>query len=131
MSQDAARSVELAAKAVAAEPKNAWFVHSLGAAHYRAGQYEQAIRRLNECLNAHPKWCPGLNWLMLAMAYQRQGRMDEARQALDKALRWGDQLAQNQPPGAPNAIRVHVHDWLAYNILRREAEAQIKRMAQM
>jgi Flp pilus assembly protein TadD len=101
-------------------------VHTLGAAHYRAGQYELAIRRLNECLNAHPRWCPGLNWLVLAMAYQRQGKTEEARQALDKALRWGDQLAQNQPPGARNAIQVHVHDWLAYNLLRREAVAQIK-----
>jgi Flp pilus assembly protein TadD len=122
----AARSVELAAKAVAAEPKNPWHVHALALAHYRAGQYEQAIRRLNECLNAHPGWCAGLNWLVLAMAYQRQGKMDEARQWLDKALRWGDQLAQNQPPGAANAIQLHVHDWLAYNILRREAEVLIR-----
>jgi Flp pilus assembly protein TadD len=121
-----ARAVELAAKGVAAAPKDAKQLHTLGLAHYRAGQYEQAIRRLNECLNAHPKWCAGLNWLVLAMAYQHQGKTDEARQALDKALRWGDQLAQNQPPGAPNAIQVYVHDWLAHNILRREAEAHIK-----
>jgi Flp pilus assembly protein TadD len=121
-----ARVVELAARGVAAEPQYAHQLHTLGLAHYRAGQYDQAIRRLHECLNAHPAWVPGLNWLVLAMAYHRQGKADEARQWLDKALRWGNQLAQNQPPGAANAIQLHVHDWLAYNILRREALAQIK-----
>jgi Flp pilus assembly protein TadD len=126
------RAVELADMDKPGQPKkkNPYQLHTLGLAHYRAGQYEQAIRRLNECLNGHPRWCAGLNWLVLAMAYQRLGKTGEARQALDKALRWGDQLAQNQPPGAPNAIRVEVHNWLAYNILRREAEAQLERRSQ-
>jgi tetratricopeptide (TPR) repeat protein len=128
--QNAARSVGLATKGEALRPKDRWYpwyLHVLGTAYYRAGQYEQAIHRLEECLNAHPNWKErGLNWLVLAMAYQRQDKTDEARQALDKAVQWGDQLAQNQPPGAQHALHVRVMDWLEYNILRREAEAQIK-----
>jgi Flp pilus assembly protein TadD len=123
---DAARAAELAAKAVAADPKVPFYLHTLGLAHYRAGQYEPASRRLHECLKAHPWWAPGVNWLVLALAYQRQGKADEARQCLDKALRWSDRLAQNLPPGAANAVHLHMHDWLAYHLLRREAEARIK-----
>jgi tetratricopeptide (TPR) repeat protein len=121
---DAAKAVELAARAVAGEPTHRWNWHTLGAAYYRAGEFEQVIRRLHQALAAKARADP-LDWLVLAMAYQRQGNADEARKWLDKAVLSSNRLAQNMPPGAPNAIQLHLHDWTAYHLLRREAEALI------
>jgi hypothetical protein len=51
-----------------------------GAAHYRAGRYEQAIRDCKESAERYPNWTGVVaNWLVLAMASQRSGRTDDAR----------------------------------------------------
>ena len=73
-----------------------------------------------------PGWPPGLNWLGLALAYHGQGKAEEARKWLAKAIPWIEKVAPpNVPPGTPGAIHLHLHDWLAYHVLRREAESLI------
>jgi Flp pilus assembly protein TadD len=102
--------VGLGERAVEAEPKLARHLHGLGLAHYRAGQFGPAIRRLNESLAADPAWrAQVLNRYALALAYQADGQGDEAR-------KWYGQAARTRPPPLQS------HDALAYLILRREAD---------
>ncbi|MBX3365855.1 MAG: protein kinase [Phycisphaeraceae bacterium] len=56
-----------------------------------------------------------INWVWLARAHVSLGQRDEARQWLAKAADWLD-----QSEGMPE--RIHLHNWLEAQILRREVE---------
>jgi tetratricopeptide (TPR) repeat protein len=115
--------VRLAEQAVAAVPQNAWYLHTLGLAHYRAGQFEKARQRLQESLNADPAGpSRPLNWLVLAMVSHRQRRPEEARQWLDMAVEAIDAAQKVRSPGEVGGFLPHPHDWLACLVLCREAE---------
>jgi hypothetical protein len=80
----------------------------LGWALYRAGRYDDAIRRLDEGI---------LDYAFLAMAHHRLGHRKEA-------LRWLDELRglrQDQLPTMPEAFWIV----LAVRLLRSEAEAVV------
>jgi WD40 repeat protein/tetratricopeptide (TPR) repeat protein len=113
-----AQVLHWAEQAVASQPRCAWYLHTLGAAHYRAGNWDQAIRRCRESQEADLGW-PGrvLNELMLAMAHQRQGHAGEAQQ-------WWKKAAQDRWQAA--APRARPSDWLELNVLYREAKALFK-----
>jgi tetratricopeptide (TPR) repeat protein len=118
-----ARVVRLAEQAVADERGSARSLHVLGTAHYRAGQYEQAVARLHHSLKAGPSWeGQVVNWLVLSMAHHRLGQADEARRWLDRANAWIDRHGQGMPQEAVDATWLGAHDWLACQLLRREAE---------
>jgi eukaryotic-like serine/threonine-protein kinase len=123
--------VQLAEQALASEPQREWFLHVLGAAHYRAGQYDQALRRCRESLEAAPSWHGHMqNWLVLAMAHQRLGQTEEARQWLEKAVQWWETIAQGTPKTAVVAPSLHPSDWLEFLILYPEAQALVQGPAQ-
>jgi serine/threonine protein kinase/Flp pilus assembly protein TadD len=68
----------------------------LGAAHYRAGQYEEAIQRLQKWVG-QPHWPIGfLGYPVLAMAHHRLGHQTEARHALDEAARLLDRWTRER-----------------------------------
>ena len=67
-----------------------------------------------------------VNWLVLAMAHQQQGQATEAAQWLDKATAWFNKATPKQP-GAP--VTLSAADWLEAQVLRREAEALVKKKA--
>jgi serine/threonine protein kinase/Flp pilus assembly protein TadD len=72
-------------------------LYILGMAHYRAGEHEQAIQRLNEGLAVHGRWpLSSLSYPVLAMAHYRQGRIVEARQALYETARVLDQWTNDR-----------------------------------
>jgi uncharacterized protein HemY len=114
---DATRLVQIAERAVRAEPLP-HHLHTLGLAHYRAGQFDEAIRQLHKSVAG--RWSANAaNWLVLAMAHRRLGHADEAQKWFDRAVRWVDDAGVN-------ALRsLHPHDSLAYLALRREAETQL------
>jgi tetratricopeptide (TPR) repeat protein len=119
-----AQAVRWAEQAVASAP-NAWFLHVLGLAHYRAGQLDQAIQRLEES-NAGAWGSPGgkqQNQLVLAMAHHRLGHAASARALLDELERWWKAVEIAKTDGAVNFATT---DWLPLQILRREAEALIR-----
>jgi tetratricopeptide (TPR) repeat protein len=60
-------------------------LEKLGAALYRAHQFDEAIATLEEAIRVHGRG--GTSWmkLFLAMAYQHQGQPDKAREWLDTA----------------------------------------------
>jgi tetratricopeptide (TPR) repeat protein len=98
----------------------------LGAAHLRAGDYNQAAQLLQQSIDVYPSdraLPPGfrtINWqrLFLAMTKWRQGQRDEARQLLAEAQAAIDE--QLQPPSPRMEFRLYT------DVLRREAEKLIK-----
>src|SRR5262249_38372516 len=67
-----------------------------------------------------------LNWVWLALAYQRLGKPDEALRWLDRANRWLDQLGDEMPINA-DRLGLHLHNWLEAHLLRKEAAALLRR----
>jgi tetratricopeptide (TPR) repeat protein len=126
---DADRGVDLAEKLLTKSSRDHWHVTQLGAALYRAGRFDEAVRRLTEAteLSCHPyRTNMQHTWYFLAMAHQRLGHTDRARQWLEKAIQ-GTEEALKAPAGtadgvlAPNWIRK-----LTLQLLRREAEEMLK-----
>jgi serine/threonine protein kinase/WD40 repeat protein/tetratricopeptide (TPR) repeat protein len=139
---DPARIVSLAEAAIAKSPKGQgyvnqdhWHVNQLGAALYRAGRFEEAIRQLTEAtkLGVHPYRSNMLTtWYFLAMAHHRLGHADEARCWHDKAVQ-GTEEALRSPAeplgksGNPNGvIGPNWNRRLTLQLLRREAEQMIQ-----
>lgn len=92
---------------------------------YRRGRHEEAIRVASTCL-AHPRTfasCRVLVHPIVAMAHHRAGRAEEARAALQAAMK-------DQSSGWFNDTRDDLggswHDWLVGHILIREARALIE-----
>jgi tetratricopeptide (TPR) repeat protein len=127
--------VELAQNIVASDPVHAWHLYVLGIAHYRAGQYEEAVRRLRESLARDPGWgARGINHPVLAMAHHRLGEAAEARQALNKAAgsidQWTRERYQSEGDwvthlGAEAAWPIPWFDWLECQLYYREAKVMI------
>jgi eukaryotic-like serine/threonine-protein kinase len=128
------RLIELAREAVPSRPWSMRFV--LGTAHYRAGQYDEAVSRLQEALAAQPQWPIGqLSYPVLAMAHHRMGRKAEGRHALDEAARVLDRWTQQRYSGAGDNWVTHRGgdatwpvpwwDYLECQLLYREAKVLI------
>jgi tetratricopeptide (TPR) repeat protein len=117
--------LQLAEKNSAGNPSNWYYRTTLGAAYYRAGQFETAIGQMGEASKVHGNGGNAFNWLFLAMAHQRLGHADEARQWLAKAASWIEQAA----PGKLKDYYITVPlPWLyrlQLQLLHREAEALV------
>jgi Flp pilus assembly protein TadD len=102
----------------------AWYLFGLGAMQYRAEQIEQAVTTLKKSLEVHPDWAGrGQNFAVLALASQRLGRNDEARNWLAQAKTWLEETNQaiaNRKFGY--ATSDFLTDWLSAMVLIREAE---------
>ncbi len=124
---DSAKLVELAAMCLKAEPTNGVSSFGLALAHYRAGQFQDAIQRARESLEAagQPHGdIRALNWLVLALAYKKVGQADEAGKWLVHTEHWlraetagVDKTAHGFHPPAMKFW----HDWLLLQRLHAEA----------
>jgi tetratricopeptide (TPR) repeat protein len=85
---DARRAVELAKKATTLVPKELGYWTTLGAAHYRAGNWQEAVAVLSRPQHLFPYSC--WNYFLLAMAHGRLGDQDEARRWYDRAVQLMD-----------------------------------------
>jgi serine/threonine protein kinase/tetratricopeptide (TPR) repeat protein len=121
---DQAQVLVWAEKAVAADPKAPWCLHTLALAHYRAGHLDHTVRYCLESRKADPKWDGGmLNRLLQAMALVRQDQKDEAQKCLRPVAQWQQEVADGTYKGdAPCPPDKHLSDWLEFQVLWREAE---------
>jgi serine/threonine protein kinase len=94
--EDAALAIELAKKAVRLEPKRGAFWNTLGVAHYRGGQFSEAVRAIGESMELQDGGDAN-DWLFLAMAHHRLNDPDRASGWLDRALGWITTHAPNDP----------------------------------
>jgi tetratricopeptide (TPR) repeat protein len=123
---DMSRLVRRAEEYVAENSRRAphFCLQVLGAAHFRAGDYEQAAQRLEESIDAYPNipqtGTDNINYqrLLLAMTRWKQGRNDEARRLLAKT-----QSAVDKELQAPSTRWVRR---VSLEVLRDEAEALIE-----
>ncbi len=124
---DLERPVRLAERALASNPKNWDLVEVLGGTLYRAGRYEEALARLEESARLSQDQ-QGSVWgcLFRAMAHDRLGHTDEARRWLDQAVGWIEREVPKRPEENARIPSLSWNQRLVYQLLRREAEAQIK-----
>jgi tetratricopeptide (TPR) repeat protein len=113
-----------------AAPSYHYGTYVLGAALYRAGQYDEAVRCFDEEAKAYrPRaW----DWSFLAMAHQRLGHAGEARRCLAEAVRWMAE-ADRQEDADPTGTRPAWGIWqerVVYPLLVREAEALVREAEQ-
>src|SRR5262249_31980079 len=79
-----------------------------GAALYRAGKWEQAVRVL-ETPTGSTGFSQAWAWLFLAMAHERLAHAATARQFLEKAQAWIDAADRNEKLYADRFQRVEFH----------------------
>jgi WD40 repeat protein/Flp pilus assembly protein TadD len=119
-----ARLVELATQAVTREPEDPDYLDTLGAALVRAGDVNEAIRRLNEALALRGRRSGAREWLWLALAHQGRGQTKEARECLDKAA-----PALAAPMSRHDSTGAAAMPWvqrLQLDLLHREVENALK-----
>jgi WD40 repeat protein/serine/threonine protein kinase/tetratricopeptide (TPR) repeat protein len=120
---DPARLVRLMDRAVAAQSKGYAFLNTRGAALYRAGRYEDAVRQLTDAVALHGKGGSFEDWVFLAMARFRLGTPDQAREDLARASKLYDEgMKRTKPESKPPNWTVRV-EWQQ---LRKEAEELIE-----
>ena len=118
---DPARAVQWANQAIAGD-QSPWYLHVLGLAQYRAGQFDEALQSFTKA-NVEAWSSRELNWFGLALVHHRLGHADLARQCLDKGVQW---LGRECPLGPGQPTKIHPFDWLEAQVLRREAEEMLK-----
>jgi tetratricopeptide (TPR) repeat protein/tRNA A-37 threonylcarbamoyl transferase component Bud32 len=99
----------------------AWHRHVVGAAYYRAGNDEEALRWLGNSLEQ--SWDMGrlLNQFVLAMVHRRMGHAERASASLKESIRLYEEMESRRVDGA--VPRVFAADWMTIQIYRREVEA--------
>ncbi len=118
------RLVQAARKALAGVPGHSGILFALAAAHYRAGQFREAIQRAQEALDTKVRMDNddrAQDWLVLALAHQRLGETRAARKWLQQAVRWFE-----ENPWRETGERGAWERRLIAERLRQEAEALIE-----
>jgi WD40 repeat protein/Flp pilus assembly protein TadD len=123
---DPKQVVPLAEKALASNRQSPNYLHTLGAALYRAGRFDESLRRLNESMKAYGADGRVFDWLFLAMIYSQRGEPGQARRWLDKAVQWLDESTPTQPKDAGLGLPIPWNHWMQVQLLRFEAEALIR-----
>ena len=100
--------MDMIRKAVELRPRSGFIVDSLGWAHYRLGQYEDAVRELEKAVQLMPQ-DPTIND-HLGDAYWQVGRKLEA------TFQWNIALASKTPPDNPEAIEKKLKEGLQTNV---------------
>jgi hypothetical protein len=115
---DDERPVRLARAAVASfsGKMKRFALNTLGAALYRAGDYEGAIVCLKESIAVHGGGGYPQDWAFLAMAHHRLGHVDESRQ-------WMERLRKHEQSRAT----AFSWDEIEIEILGREVQAMLSR----
>jgi WD40 repeat protein/tRNA A-37 threonylcarbamoyl transferase component Bud32 len=91
-------------------------LNTLGAVLYRAGRFDDAVRRLEQSIAKRDKVGTVQDWLFLAMAHRRLGHAAESQKWLEKAVQGGKQGRGGSWDQS-----------LELQLLRREAEETAKK----
>jgi tetratricopeptide (TPR) repeat protein len=124
--EDSAQPFRVSATELASHSAEFWALTEEAALIMRSGQFQLAVLYSERSLAADGR--PGravVNWLWLALAYQKLGNPKEARRWLDKAANWLDQQGGRMPRES-SVMGSHLHNWLEAHVLRREAEALLR-----
>jgi WD40 repeat protein/tetratricopeptide (TPR) repeat protein len=126
-------ALALAEKAVRSDPTSSRYACALGVVLFRAGSYEQAIKRLTEAdrlvrdPSERANFSPAYAWFFLAMAEHRLGHAAEAKRWLDKAGQWMEKTERKSRAGVGKRLSWNRRSLLTH--FRQEAEALLKAKA--
>jgi tetratricopeptide (TPR) repeat protein len=110
-------AVEFARQAVRQTPGEARYWNTLGVAQYRVGEWEEAVRALDEAEKLAPgKWV-GFNAFVLALCQQRLRDPAKAQGSYDRAVLWCQGNQDNLDSAQQQELKA----------FRVEAEALLKR----
>jgi tetratricopeptide (TPR) repeat protein len=98
----------------------AWHRHVVGAAYYRAGEYEEALRWLGNSLEQSWEMGRPLNQFLLAMIHRRMGHAERATASHKESIRLYEEMESRRVDGAVPGV--FAADWMTIQIYRREAE---------
>jgi tetratricopeptide (TPR) repeat protein len=119
-----ARLVKMAEKALAFNPGNLKQQWSLGAALYRAGRPNAAVRRLSSSVTPVPRDGHLEDLLFLAMAHARLGHAGEARRWLERSQSAARQLSRQAiDPSHPVDLNLRVY----LPLMLREAQQAVEK----
>jgi uncharacterized protein HemY len=91
--RDTGKAVRFAQKAVELVPPEGDFWNTLGAAHYRAGEWKLAVEALNKSMGLR-KGGDSSDWFFLAMAHWQLGEKEKAHKWFDLGVQW---MEKNDP----------------------------------
>jgi serine/threonine-protein kinase len=94
--RDAPAAVKMASQAIELAPQNADHFYLRGVAHYRAGDFKQALANLDAALRLR-KENDGQEGFFIAMVQQRLGNPDESRRWFERAAGWMEQHRPDDP----------------------------------
>jgi tetratricopeptide (TPR) repeat protein len=107
--------------------REAWALTEKAAWCFREGETDSALGCAFSGLEADAR--PGmavLDWLWLALAYQKSGNPNEARRWLNKATDWLDQQGGRMPHQFVPGMGSNLHNWLEAHVLRKEADQHLR-----
>jgi tetratricopeptide (TPR) repeat protein len=110
------------AQSVYDEEANNWNAQILGMAHYRAGDFDKALRRFEEALKL-TDWF--LFWPAYAMCHHQLGHANEARQWLDKSNELFRHVTETDREPLKVTKEPFWQDWAYFEVMRQEANALI------
>jgi serine/threonine protein kinase/tetratricopeptide (TPR) repeat protein len=122
--RDPKQALELAGRAAETAPQEGAFWNTLGAAHFRAGNWKESLMALEKSMHLRHGG-DGFDWLFLSMIHHRLGRTEEANKWLDKATDWIAQREQRKFPDPLSRLQWQSKRKEA-EMLRQEAEALIR-----
>jgi tetratricopeptide (TPR) repeat protein len=123
MTADPGRVIRWARLAAESESL-AWHRHVVGAAYYRAGDYEEALRWLGDSLKGPWEIGRPQNQFVLAMVHRRMGHAEPAAALLEEAIRSYEEMESGRVDGAVSGV--FAADWMTIQIYRREAESFLR-----
>ena len=92
-----------------------------GLAHYRAGEFQQAIERFQEALTDRRWIAREIIYPTLAMAYHRNGQAEEAREAFATSAKAIDGWTDKMLNGSVGTLPFPWFDWIEVKLLHSEA----------
>jgi WD40 repeat protein/serine/threonine protein kinase/tetratricopeptide (TPR) repeat protein len=103
--RDPGSAAELAELAVELAPDNATFANTLGVAHYRTGNWHEAIKALEKSEQLAPDKYLGFNGFFIAVAHWQLGNKSQAREWFDRSVEWVDKRGPSLIPAHQEELR--------------------------
>lgn len=94
---------------------------TVATAHLCAGNWDDAISWANRALEEDNWDSDVCDWLVLAIALYEKGEDEKADEWMAKSVEWFRENERKLQLANPAGLPIHAHNWLAAQILRREA----------